>query len=74
VWTSNNSLDDGSYTYSIVVNTITQATPLTGSFKIGILSVILIIIIVDIQIVSSISDISTDDWKFTFVISYLSYI
>ncbi|XP_060563533.1 cell adhesion molecule 2-like [Ruditapes philippinarum] len=35
VWTSSNSLDDGSYTYSIVVKTITQATPLTGSFKIA---------------------------------------
>ncbi|XP_060600120.1 V-set and immunoglobulin domain-containing protein 10-like [Ruditapes philippinarum] len=35
VWTSRNSLDDGSYTYSIVVTTITQAAPLTGSFKIA---------------------------------------
>ncbi|XP_060575286.1 protein amalgam-like [Ruditapes philippinarum] len=35
VWTSRNSLDDGSYTYSIVVTTITQATPLTGSFKLA---------------------------------------
>ncbi|XP_060568885.1 hemicentin-1-like, partial [Ruditapes philippinarum] len=35
VWTSSNSLNDGSYTYNIVVTTITQATPLTGSFKIA---------------------------------------
>ncbi|XP_060578470.1 synaptogenesis protein syg-2-like [Ruditapes philippinarum] len=35
VWTSSNSLDDGSYTYNIVVTTITQASPLTGSFKIA---------------------------------------
>ncbi|XP_060588057.1 hemicentin-1-like [Ruditapes philippinarum] len=35
VWTSSNSLDDGSYTYSIVVITITQAAPIKGSFKIA---------------------------------------
>jgi hypothetical protein len=38
VWTSENSLDDGIYTYSVVVTTITQAAPLHGSFNIGILN------------------------------------
>ena len=43
VWTSSNSLDDGSYTYILVVTTITQASPLTGSFKIGIYILLLLI-------------------------------
>ncbi|XP_053372613.1 hemicentin-1-like isoform X1 [Mercenaria mercenaria] len=34
VWTSSNSLADGSYNYSLLVTTITQADPLTGSFNI----------------------------------------
>ncbi|XP_053389838.1 hemicentin-2-like [Mercenaria mercenaria] len=34
VWTSSNSLADGSYTYSLVVTTITKSNPLSGDFKI----------------------------------------
>lgn len=33
MWSSSHSLPDGSYTYSIVVTTLTQSDPLTGSFK-----------------------------------------